>query len=529
MAASERSRAREALRASAGSSKKFRNAIHHLNCLAKQTTDVLEDKNKKKLTHLSNKQNSIRTANGEITISTKTKHKYESKYPNLSIYRESGDDDAKIQEEMRILKQNENAIILGEVEADEDEKEVLMMNPKKPIQLEPNLPDFQVEMEMCFCKTRWSLLNAEKFNTSHLEGIPWEELEELDKQKFIEKKAEMRRLFSREHKCIRLNNLRVMDSRFNAHITLPKALQQDKEVYINLRREVFTRTMKKYLKKYERNKIKMNLTKKQFRGYKKLKKRLKNNEFKMAQTDKSNHLAMIDYGKYKEMGSEHTSKDCKISLEEAMELAKKNDQHTSMLLKIFNMGQNMKEMKCFRESYLNHENISHKEDLYKDHKKGHKTRPVINGSGAFSAGGGELYCLVLTGITALKEGKKSVSSTKEMMRAVESINEMVKENKWKIYNESEDEKFRKEMEENPEKDTPIIMVATDAVALYPSLEKFKTASRIRRFIEKSEVNFEDINVSEALVYLKLNEHILKKQDSFKEVRGFLPTPKNGKE
>ena len=85
------------------------------------------------------------------------------------------------------------------------------------------------------------------------------------------------------------------------------------------------------------------------------------------------------------------------------------------------------------------------------------------------------------------------------------------------------------MEENPEKDPPIIMVATDAVALYPSLEKYETASRIRRFIEKSEVNFEDINVSEALVYLKLNEHILKKQDSFKEVRGFLPTQKNGKE
>ena len=168
---------------------------------------------------------------------------------------------------------------------------------------------------------------------------------------------------------------------------------------------------------------------------------------------------------------------------------------------------------------------------YKDHKKGHKTRPVINGSGAFSAGGGELYSLVLTGITALKEGKKSVSSTEEMMRAVESINEMVKENKWKIYNESEDEdeKVRKHMEENPEEDPPIIMVATDAVALYPSLEKFETAKRIRQFIEKSEVQFEDINVSEALVYLKLNEHILKKQDSFKEIRGFLPSPKNGKE
>ena len=42
------------------------------------------------------------------------------------------------------------------------------------------------------------------------------------------------------------------------------------------------------------------------------------------------------------------------------------------------------------------------------------------------------------------------------------------------------------------------------------------------------VKFEDINVSEALVYFKLIKHILRKQYSLKEVRGFLQTPKNGK-
>merc|ERR1711954_634915 len=187
-----------------------------------------------------------------------------------------------------------------------------------------------------------------------------------------------------------------------------------------------------------------------------------------------------------------------------------------MMLKIFNMGRNMKEKKRFRESYMKHGNISHKEDLYKDHKKGYKTRPVINGSGSFSAGGGELYSLILSGIAALKDGKKSVSSTEEMMRTLEDINKMVKENNWKIYKESEDAAFRKYLEENPDADPPIIMIAKDAVALYPSLEKHETARKIRRFIEKSEVTFEDVNISEALVYLKLNE-----------VRGFLPIPKNG--
>ena len=72
-------------------------------------------------------------------------------------------------------------------------------------------------------------------------------------------------------------------------------------------------------------------------------------------------------------------------------------------------------------------------------------------------------------------------------------------------------------------------MAADAVALYPSLEKHETAKKIRHFIEKSDVTFEDINISEALVYLKLNKQTLKHQGSYDKVAGFLPTLKNGKE
>ena len=106
-------------------------------------------------------------------------------YPSLSIYKESPDDDAAIENEMRETKSKEKPIIIGDLEADDDEKEVLTMNPKKPIQMEPNLADFQVKMESCFCKTRWSILNYEKFNVSHLEGIPLEELDKVDEQKII--------------------------------------------------------------------------------------------------------------------------------------------------------------------------------------------------------------------------------------------------------------------------------------------------------------------------------------------------------
>ena len=46
------------------------------------------------------------------------------------------------------------------------------------------------------------------------------------------------------------------------------------------------------------------------------------------------------------------------------------------------------------------------------------------------------------------------------MRAVERINEMVKEHKWKIYKESDDEQVRKELSENPDATPPVILMAT---------------------------------------------------------------------
>ena len=90
--------------------------------------------------------------NGEIPIftSTRTRNRYDTVYPSLSIYKESPDDDAAIEKELKETKSKEKPIIIGDLEADDDEKEVLTMNPKKPIQMEPNLADFQVEMESCF-------------------------------------------------------------------------------------------------------------------------------------------------------------------------------------------------------------------------------------------------------------------------------------------------------------------------------------------------------------------------------------------
>ena len=145
---------------------------------------------------------------------------------------------------MNELGNKEKTIIIGDLEADDDEKDVLTMNPKKPFKWNPNLQNFRLRWNLASAKPGGAFLTRRSRTPA-----TWKvSLGKNSKQKFIEREAEMCKIFSREHKCLRLNNLRVTDSKFNAHITLPKALSQDKEVYINLRRETFTKTMKRYLK-----------------------------------------------------------------------------------------------------------------------------------------------------------------------------------------------------------------------------------------------------------------------------------------
>ena len=85
----------------------------------------------------------------------------------------------------------------------------------------------------------------------------------------------------------------------------------------------------------------------------------------MCLEDKSNHHAVIGNEEYLEMGREHMKKYKKVILEEAIDLARESDRHTSMMLKIFNLGQDPKQKQRFRDLYWNNQNISHKEDLFK--------------------------------------------------------------------------------------------------------------------------------------------------------------------
>ena len=71
-ATAARNASREALRATAPSSKSFRNAIFQLNSMSKELADKLDSKNRIKLNHLHDKQK-MNNVNSKIPISTSTR------------------------------------------------------------------------------------------------------------------------------------------------------------------------------------------------------------------------------------------------------------------------------------------------------------------------------------------------------------------------------------------------------------------------------------------------------------------------
>merc|ERR1711954_445765 len=159
-------------------------------------------------------------------------------------------------------------------------------------------------------------------------------------------------------------------------------------------------TLARYLKRLEDKKIQMNMTNQQLKGYLKLQKRLKKNEFKLCETDKTNNFVAINNYDYLKMGEEHTTKDKEVTLNTALNLQKELDKDTSMMIKIFNVGGSEKERSRHRETSLNQQGIAPVELLIKDHKKPGeysllKTCPVANGSASSSSGASEIWNVIM--------------------------------------------------------------------------------------------------------------------------------------
>ena len=121
-------------------------------------------------------------------------------------------------------------------------------------------------------------------------------------------------------------------------------------------------------------------------GIKSLKKRSKDGEIVIAETDKSGKFCVFSMEEYIKAGEVHTKNDKKIDEKELKEIQKTLNATCSMFLKIFKVGESSDHVERHRTNYINQSaNPSAMKILLKDHKgleKIHTRR--LNGPGLCS-------------------------------------------------------------------------------------------------------------------------------------------------
>ena len=133
-----------------------------------------------------------------------------------------------------------------------------------------------------------------------------------------------RQIFDPIEKTYDGRKLRVTDLEINTRVTLPKGLPEDQEAHIEIRRSKYMEISRKYISSNcsKKGEQRSNLSKDELKGLISLKKRIKEGNLIIMNTDKSNKFGLTDIETYRAMGRVHTSKDRKISRKELIKREK---------------------------------------------------------------------------------------------------------------------------------------------------------------------------------------------------------------
>ena len=123
---------------------------------------------------------------------------------------------------------------------------------------------------------------------------------------------------------------------------------------------------------------------------------------------------------YRKMGEKHTDKDTEVQIETLEKTSKLVNAHTSMWIKMMNLGKTNKQAGRFRESYLGNEMPPLMYLLVKDHKEKDedgllKTRPVVSGCIAYNAGLSEMVSEILEVVFRAKKYRIGVLSSEDFL------------------------------------------------------------------------------------------------------------------
>ena len=383
-----------------------------------------------------------------------------------------------LQKEKRDIRVNIE--VIGDVQVDDEELSVLRLPPEFAVLDKLRDEDFMHETEMAMTKIRWEKMK---------------DLEEEDDVVDEEEEAKKRQIFDPLEKVIDMRKRRVTDMKENSRVILPKPLTAHEEAKIAVRREHFEEVFSEYCQEHcsEKGEQKSNLTFSQRNGLRKLKKRIKDGEIVVMLTDKSGKLAVSDVESYMEMGAVHTSKDTEVGDETVRKIQRLYNGHTSMWLKMANVGENWDHEDRLRESCLqNTNNVPPMYLLAKDHKIREPgqlpaTRPVVSGCSGMQLSLSNLLSDHLESLANSRQNPIEVISTEDMLSRINSYNENVSE-----------------ANQNIEK----VLVGADCIQLFPSLKAAQSGRIVReaaaKIISQSGLEIRGLDYQEIAKYVRMN-------------------------
>ena len=407
------------------------------------------------------------------------------KYKNLSIFR-SPDDLPRAKLPLGPFLCDKG------IKLTEEELLVLRKDPKFSVRQGINKSEFKIETEKMLAKHRYNECGHKKFNKKNMRGTldlwasagarqtykppqsrkPGEGKDNKNKKKVdrkirmaeIWKECRHKYVYDPINKSVGFANRRATDYKMNKFVHLPKAIDDTDEFYCEERRRKYLKIFDMYVKKTSNkvivkptttkrptagrkkerdgktmnNKTKkkkitpnleLNITKKEKSGLESLKKRIKEGELIIAQTDKSSRFAALTRDQYLQAGKKHTSKDERVDWKVIKRLQRITNDHMWWLAESLNYSRNTDSQRMARNLQDHGAEVPEMILLVKDHKdwtqesgKVVPTRPVVSGNKGLNTHLSELLSEILEPVS-LNMLSAEVSSTEEVLHKISSYND----------------------------------------------------------------------------------------------------------
>ena len=429
-----KNREREGLKCEIGSYRKFSRTMSRLYMEANKMRKIERKKYQNKANHLRRIRENEEEKKFEICPA-------EIKdYEEIYVFNKEKIDKMK--------KEKVEIVTIDGVELDEEEKALLSLPPKFALRRRLCSISMQTDIEMAMAKVRYQVHREDsarelgddedekEMAKKRKRGLNEDEMKDLELMEKLD--AEGRRVYDPINKVFDHGNKRATDMTENKKVTLPKPCDNHTESSIEILRKKIMETFKEYRRKNctEKGEQETNLTRKELRGLRKLKKRIRNKEIIILKTDKSGKLTPINRDNYEKIGKSKIIKDEKIGRKELRSIEKKINAQVRMWTRILNSGANHKQTdRIMTSKQSSSENTAPMYFTYKDHKKGGGYRPVVSGCNSDTLGLSNTLSEVIESVCMSTEIPYEVVSSEDMLSRIYECNERIKS-----YNSSEDRK-----------------------------------------------------------------------------------------